>query len=403
MVTNATLNVVGDPDLYSLSGNGTDTIIFVGEIEDVNATLSTLIFTGALGYTGEDADIDITVVDFFDLTSSSSDTIDILVSENSPPVLDNSGDPYLVAIEENIPDSDNDGTPVSFIIDSVSSIDMITDTDGDPEGIAVTGVDTSEGTWQFSTNGGSTWTDIDASVSDTAAVVLSGSDLLRFVPNPNEDGISDMTFRAWDGSDGSSSGDIVDTTAPDSSITPFSTAQETATINVLDDSDTVDGPPDGDLYPINPGESFVIDLGETNAITASGDSDYDMVYYERRWPDPMTGPSLLLDWVVIEVSNDLLNWTEVFYWGNTVCDTNVHTFLTCTPPSIEPENKMYIIADGDLYGTLPYQTGFLIDIDARGATGTYRYVRLTDPDGGGGAGDGISFDSVAACPSCVAP
>ena len=47
-----------------------------------------------------------------------------------------------------------------------SGPDPITDVDGDPEGIAVTFVDNSNGTWEFSTDSGTSWTAF-GSVSNT--------------------------------------------------------------------------------------------------------------------------------------------------------------------------------------------------------------------------------------------
>jgi hypothetical protein len=57
-------------------------------------------------------------------------------------------------------------------------------------GIAITGntSDAAQGTWRYSTDGGTTWTDISASVSATGALVLSNDALLDFRPAANFNG-----------------------------------------------------------------------------------------------------------------------------------------------------------------------------------------------------------------------
>lgn len=98
-----------------------------------------------------------------------------------------------------------------------------TDVDGDPVGIAVTGLDPANtvntrgvpkfGVWQFSTDG-TTWNPIPRDVSPTAALVLSAdaTTRVRFLPNLRFQGLSHLTFRAWDHSDTAIPGSRVDPT-----------------------------------------------------------------------------------------------------------------------------------------------------------------------------------------------
>lgn len=57
-------------------------------------------------------------------------------------------------------------------------------------GIAIVGDTTAAGSghWEYSTNGGTTWTTVPASVSDSSALVLGTADKLRFVPDANYNG-----------------------------------------------------------------------------------------------------------------------------------------------------------------------------------------------------------------------
>ena len=86
--------------------------------------------------------------------------------------------------------------------------DGITDVDVNPvEGIAVTGVENSNGVWQYSTNGGTTWLSF-GSVSSGNSTLLNTDALVRFVPNADYSGTSgNLSFYGWDQTNGLDSGD----------------------------------------------------------------------------------------------------------------------------------------------------------------------------------------------------
>jgi RHS repeat-associated protein len=69
-------------------------------------------------------------------------------------------------------------------------------------GVVITGVTgTKNGTWQYSTNGGVTWTAFPA-VSATSALLLSATDQIRFVPAAGFAGTVSLSALAWDGTVG---------------------------------------------------------------------------------------------------------------------------------------------------------------------------------------------------------
>ena len=199
-----------------------------------NAASFSLNVDGSFTYT---AVADFNGVDSFTYTNNdgSSDsnvaTVTITVNAvNDAPVLDNSGSTTVTDIQEN--DVNNSGDLVSSII--ASSGDPITDVDAAAaEGIAVIGVDDLNGTWEYSTNGGGTWTAF-GSVSGSSAVVLTdtANDRIRFVPGTGYNGAATFLFRGWDTTDGNTSG----TTAVDASSSggssSFSSSVETAEISV---------------------------------------------------------------------------------------------------------------------------------------------------------------------------
>lgn len=159
-------------------------------------------------------------------TSTATATVTI-TGVNDAPVLDVNLFPTLTAINEN--QSNNAGTLVASMIGS-----GITDVDnGAVQGIAVTALDTSHGTWQYSTDNGSSWNTF-GSVSDASATVLSATanDRIRFVPNANYDGTANIDFRAWDTTDGNVSGTSGVNVSTNGGTTAYSSATETSSITV---------------------------------------------------------------------------------------------------------------------------------------------------------------------------
>ncbi|MEG4085116.1 DUF4347 domain-containing protein, partial [Microcoleus sp. POL10_C6] len=139
----------------------------------------------------------------------------------------------------NIPE--DSGTPtgaVGTLISSIAAIgtgqNNITDADaGAVAGVAITAANTTNGTWYYTINGGTTWNPLGA-VSDTNARLLAADANTRiyFQPSANYNGpvTNAITFRAWDQMAGANGGTVNTTTNGGS--TAFSTATDTAAITV---------------------------------------------------------------------------------------------------------------------------------------------------------------------------
>ncbi|MGA7934915.1 MAG: DUF4347 domain-containing protein [Kovacikia sp.] len=112
----------------------------------------------------------------------------------SAPVLNTSGNPRLDAISQGTVDSA--GTPITTLISRLGGTG-ITDVDGDPPAIAVTGVDNTNGIWQFSTNGGASWSNF-GSVSDTSATLLGPTSLYLSGLGTQPDTQSWLSFTSQD-------------------------------------------------------------------------------------------------------------------------------------------------------------------------------------------------------------
>ncbi len=164
--------------------------------------------------------------------SNATDTASLVVNPvNDAPVLDNSG---TMSLPNGLQDAAAPaGMTVAALIASASG-DRIADVDaGAVEGVAITAASSSIGTWQYSTDGGSIWNAV-GSVSNAQARLLGAtpSDMIRFVSNPGASGSASFSFRAWDRSEGQSSGTPNIDTASNGGSTPFSTATQVASVYV---------------------------------------------------------------------------------------------------------------------------------------------------------------------------
>ena len=135
------------------------------------------------------------------------------------------------------------GTLVSNLVDFASpagQLDNVSELDsGALLGIAVMAADTTNGTWYFSTNNGSSWNAL-GTVADNNARLLAADANTRLYFQPNADYYGTLataiTFRAWDQASGSN-GTLADTTS-NGGTTAFSTATDTASLVINPVADT---------------------------------------------------------------------------------------------------------------------------------------------------------------------
>ena len=138
----------------------------------------------------------------------------------------------------------NPGTLVSALIPGAA----VTDPDaGALEGIAITGVDNSNGTWQYALDG-VTWTAFGTPDATNARLLKADATTrVRFVPNAGYEGAPGINFRAWDQVIGTAGGTTDVST--NGGVTAFSTVLGTVAIAV---GGGVVPPP---VVPVTPGIS----------------------------------------------------------------------------------------------------------------------------------------------------
>lgn len=200
---------------------------------------------------------------------------------NTSPVL--SGAENMPTITED--PAGNPGTTVATLIGG-----HVTDADaGALTGIAVTGVDNTNGSWQYSINAGGSWSAF-TSPSDTNATLLRSTDLVRFVPNADWNGTvaNGLTFRAWDqttGTAGSTANAISTTSTVRDNFSTASYNNNDGSVSWSSDWVDDDGNPSAGAVQISGGRLQLQTLlggGDihrsadlTNADTATLSFDYD--------------------------------------------------------------------------------------------------------------------------------
>jgi len=154
------------------------------------------------------------------------------------------------------------------------------------------------------------------------------------------------------------------------------------------------GQPDGGYATLMPGTELTFIL--STPIYVDGTPDWDLVYYERQ---NGASPQILLDLVVIKIGVSASGqWFVVFDWGNGTVDAN-------SSVSAVPEVPNAPIPMSTLYGTPPFNTGILIDVDIPLVpTGVYDRLSITGPTPGPGtppygAGDVAEVDAVEVLPT----
>ncbi len=163
-------------------------------------------------------------------------------------------------------------TVSSFASSNISDVDA-----GAVQGIAITALSATNGSWQYSIDNGTTWNAISA-VSDSAALLLRASDLVRFVPDGHNGGTDTITYRAWDQTSGTA-GTLADTSS-NGGTSAFSSATDTAQLTVAawslsgDTSVTEGGAASYTVQlagTLQAGETATVHLALTDISTTSAD------------------------------------------------------------------------------------------------------------------------------------
>lgn len=167
------------------------------------------------------------IVDIHGASVTQTETITI-TGVNDRPTL--AAGTNLTTITED--ETTNNGQTVASFATGISDLD-----DGALQGIAITGFTNSHGQWQYSIDGGSSWTNFGAYTASNG-LLLGSDDRVRFVPDGNNGSFDTLTYVAWDQTSGTrgSTADTMSGSGPADTVA-FSQASQIATLTVTDVND----------------------------------------------------------------------------------------------------------------------------------------------------------------------
>ena len=197
------LNVGAVSDSQALLLRSTDLVRFFPDGNNGNTgSITCRAWDQTSGTAGTKIDVSINGGTTAFSTATGSSAI-IVTDVNNAPVLDNTKTQPFTTITED--DMNNPGNTVASLLGMAQSdVDL-----NAVQGIAITATSiTLESgdtlmtkAWQYSTDGGTTWLDVGA-VSDSQALLLRSTDLVRFLPDAKNGNTGSITFRAWDQTSG---------------------------------------------------------------------------------------------------------------------------------------------------------------------------------------------------------
>ena len=158
----------------------------------------------------------------FNGSTSSAQDADARIYSDVGPISNGAGSKITDIFDNTVPAS---GTAVSSLITGGQYTSILGHAFA---GVAIVGnaATAAQGTWEWSSNGGSSWNAIATNVSDTNATIVGPGDEIRFVPAAGFSGPpGSLTVLVWDGQDGFSA----NTTGNDISQSIFDTSDITQT------------------------------------------------------------------------------------------------------------------------------------------------------------------------------
>ncbi|TMJ01411.1 MAG: hypothetical protein E6G97_16135 [Alphaproteobacteria bacterium] len=232
--------------------NNSSTVTFHGTLANVNTALNGLSYSATANFNGSDT-LTITTNDNSNSPTSPNnplqdqDTVAITVSPvNDAPTVVNGTSVSLAAIAEDT--ASPPGVAVNALLSTHFSDaldDQLANGGSAPNnfaGIAViqNSATGGQGTWEYSTNGGGSWTPFPAGITSTTALLIAATDMIHFVPAANFNGApGSLTVNLVDDSSGAiTTGGMADLT-----ITGGTSRYSSATITIGETVNSVNDAP----------------------------------------------------------------------------------------------------------------------------------------------------------------
>jgi VCBS repeat-containing protein len=236
--------------------------------------------------------------------------------------------------------------------------------DPDPNplrGIAVSGVSTANGSWQYTLNGGASWSPITNATSSQALLLPANGEQsrVRFLPNQDFNGETRINYFAWDQTDGRSPGSRVNISQSSSrgGATAYSVNFRQATLEVL----PVNDPPVAQNKSYTTREDVDLYVGaERGLLIGVTDVDGDTEFRAQRFTNASNGTvSVNPDGAFLYRPNQDFFGTDSFQYrvrdlGGAFSAPRTVT-ITVTPVNDRPVSR------ADSYAT---QKNFVLTVDA---------------------------------------
>ncbi|MFO0878590.1 MAG: Ig-like domain-containing protein [Gemmataceae bacterium] len=343
---------VGNQSVTTNSAGGWSAVVDAGEYL-VTASGGSFVgtATAAIRVGSENMEVDF-------LSGQATGWVNFERASNTAPTLDTSPSPTMPPVAQTAPSSG--GSAVAALLGTAVS-------DPDPSalrGLAVVGLTgTSNGTWQYSLNGGGSWSNL-GSVSEASARLLREVDLVRFIPAAGFLGTATISYRAWDRTSGTF-GTTINLTSATGGTTAYSAAVEIASVTVV----ATNSAPVLD----NAGSPRLADVNE-DTVAPVGSSIRSMVGASITDPDPGTLPGVA---IVASTGTEQGTWEYSLDAGSTW--TALGAVEEGSARLLRASDLLRFIPRRDYFGTvtLSYrawdqsssQAGQLVDLAGVGATG----------------------------------
>ncbi len=295
----------------TLSGDGGNVFSLVGGSGPTHGgivfnTNGTFTYTPSANYNGADS-FSYSITDANGDVSTALVTIGVALVNDAPIA---TGSATLAPVSEDAANPAGATVSSLFLANFSDSADVNNSSQNQFAGVAVRGdlVSATQGRWQYSTNAGSTWQQFSA-LSDAAALTLRTSDLLRFLPAANFNGVpSALSVRLIDNSATVVAGATVNVSTF-GGVTPYSSNIVAVSTSVSSVNDT----------PVNTTLASVSVLEDTTtAITGVSVAD----------PDETNGPANnRIATVQLAVSNGTL---QIILSGGTTISAGANSIATFT-------------------------------------------------------------------------
>jgi hypothetical protein len=232
--SNGTVSLGSTSGLTFSVGDGTSdtTMTFTGTLAAINTALDGIGYMPTADYNGA-ASLQFDLSDLGNTgsggaqTASATQSITVLPVNDAPVFVSASN--FTSITEDQV---GNAGQAVSTLY-SNSDVDS-----GAVSGVAIRGLVSGNGVWQYSIDGGSNWSAVGA-VSDTSALLLRSSDRLRFVPDGIAADSGSISFYIWDQTSGSAGGTADVSTRGGSTAYSSNAGSASITVTAVNDAPVV--------------------------------------------------------------------------------------------------------------------------------------------------------------------